>query len=95
MSEYNRRTGVKHLRVRGLKAVRFCAVLKAVAVNVFRATAVKRAQMWHNAPASSINPAQNELVCVFKECCMTYWSKAVGFFMTSPTFCAFGFKNVA
>jgi len=27
MSEYDRRTGVKHLRVRGLKAVRFCATL--------------------------------------------------------------------
>jgi hypothetical protein len=43
MSEYDRRTGVKHLRVRGFKAVRFCATLKAVAVNIFRATAVRRA----------------------------------------------------
>jgi len=43
MSEYDRRTGVKHLRVRGLKAVRFCSTLKAVAVNIFRATAVQRA----------------------------------------------------
>lgn len=43
MSEYDRRTGVKHLRVRGFKAVRFCAILKAVAVNIFRATAVRKA----------------------------------------------------
>ncbi|UCF56334.1 MAG: transposase, partial [Deltaproteobacteria bacterium] len=43
MSEYDRRTGVKHLRVRGLKAVRFCATLKAIGVNIFRATAVRRA----------------------------------------------------
>jgi len=43
MSEYDRRTGVKHLRVRGLKAVRFCATLKAVGVNIFRATAVRKA----------------------------------------------------
>jgi len=43
MSEYNRRTGVKHLRVRGFKAVRFCATLKAIGVNIFRATAVRRA----------------------------------------------------
>ncbi len=34
---------VKHLRVRGIKAVRFCAPLKAVGVNVFRATAVRKA----------------------------------------------------
>ena len=30
MSEYDRRTGVKHLRVRGLRAVRYCAKLKAL-----------------------------------------------------------------
>ncbi|MBU4425900.1 MAG: hypothetical protein L6406_15965 [Desulfobacterales bacterium] len=42
MSEYDRRTGVKHLKVRGLKAVRFCATLKAIGVNIFRATAVRK-----------------------------------------------------
>ena len=36
MSGYDRRTGVKRLRVRGLKAVRLCAALKAVGVNLFR-----------------------------------------------------------
>jgi len=45
MSEYDRRTGVKHLRVRGIKAVRFCATLKALGVNIFRAAAVRAAQM--------------------------------------------------
>jgi Transposase DDE domain/Transposase domain (DUF772) len=44
MSEYDRRTGVKRLRVRGLRAVRFCATLKAVGVNLFRAAAVRRAR---------------------------------------------------
>lgn len=43
MSEYHSRTGVKQLRVRGLKAVRFCATLKALGVNIFRATAVRKA----------------------------------------------------
>lgn len=43
MSEYHSRTGVKRLRVRGLKAVRFCAVLKAIGINIFRATAVRNA----------------------------------------------------
>ena len=41
MSQYDRRTGVKHLRVRGFKAVRFCATLKAIGINLFRATAVQ------------------------------------------------------
>jgi len=45
MSEYDRRTGVKHLRVRGLKAVKFCATLKALGVNIFRAAVVRAAQM--------------------------------------------------
>ena len=44
MSAYDRRTGVKRLRVRGLKAVRVCATLKAVGVNLFRAAAVRRAR---------------------------------------------------
>jgi hypothetical protein len=45
MSEYDRRTGVKNLRVRGLKAVRYCASLKALGVNIFRAAAFRAAQM--------------------------------------------------
>ena len=40
MSEYDRRTGVKRLRVRGFKAVRFCATLKAAGINILRAAAV-------------------------------------------------------
>ncbi|MBN1684705.1 MAG: transposase [Gammaproteobacteria bacterium] len=45
MSEYDRRTGVKHLRVRGLKAVRFSAVLKALGINLFRAAAFRALKM--------------------------------------------------
>lgn len=45
MSEYDRRTGVKQLRVRGLKAVKFCATLKALGVNIFRAAAIRAAIM--------------------------------------------------
>lgn len=45
MSEYDRRTGSKRLRVRGLKAVKYCATLKALAVNIFRAAAARAARM--------------------------------------------------
>jgi hypothetical protein len=38
MSEYDRRTGVKNLRVRGMKAVRFAAIMKAIGLNIFRAS---------------------------------------------------------
>ena len=51
MAEYDRRTGVKDLRLRGLKAVRFSATLKALGVNIFRAAAVRAAKMM---PAESL-----------------------------------------
>ncbi len=44
MSEYDRLTGVKHLRVRGLKKVRFCATLKGIGINIFRAARVRKVQ---------------------------------------------------
>jgi len=34
---------VKQLRIRGLGNVRFCAILKAAGINIFRATAVRKA----------------------------------------------------
>jgi len=43
MSEYDRRTGAKRLRVRGFPAVRMAAKLKALAINIFRATRVRKA----------------------------------------------------
>ncbi|MDZ4163528.1 MAG: transposase [Smithellaceae bacterium] len=42
-SEMDKKTGVKRLRVRGMSAVAYCARLKAIGVNLFRATRVKRA----------------------------------------------------
>lgn len=41
MSALDRKTGIKHLRVRGLKAVRYCVNLKAAGINIFRAAAFK------------------------------------------------------
>ena len=67
MSEYDRRTGVKHLRVRGFKAVRFCATLKAVAVNIFRATAVRRALNNAKAAHGRVLPALMYAIYVVKE----------------------------
>ncbi len=51
MSSYDRVTGVKCLRVRGLKAVRFCATLKALGVNILRAVAFRRREMRTKAAA--------------------------------------------
>ncbi len=45
MSEYDRLTGVKKLRVRGMPAVRFCAKMKAIGLNLLRAARVRRVRM--------------------------------------------------
>ena len=73
ISEYDRRTGVKQLRVRGLKAVRYCATLKATAVNIFRAAVVKTARrradrgILHTCfYPCRINKIVKELFCFFK-----------------------------
>ena len=44
MSEFDRRTGVKKLRVRGMPAVRFNARMKATGLNILRAGAVRKAR---------------------------------------------------
>jgi hypothetical protein len=67
MSEYDRRTGVKHLRVRGLKAVRFCATLKAVGLNIFRATAVRRALNKAKTVHERVLPALIYAIYIVKE----------------------------
>jgi hypothetical protein len=72
MSEFDRRTGVKRLRVRGLKAARFCATLKAIGINLFRAVAVRKAANYYDKAA--INKAVdtlNHAVFIIKEHFMT------------------------
>ncbi len=78
MSEYDRRTGVKHLRVRGLKAVKFCATLKALGVNIFRAVrkAAKPDPGCQNSGASDLNHA----ISIVKEHFMTILRHLKNFF---------------
>ncbi len=67
MSDLDRLTNLKRLRVRGMKAVRFCANLKATGVNIFRATVVKRARPTANRPLSGPFSSFLLPVYVFKE----------------------------
>jgi hypothetical protein len=85
MSEYDRRTGVKHLRVRGLKAVRFCATLKAVAVNIFRATAVRRVVNNGDAAHGRRLSGQMHSVFVVKEHFLMAWSQLRNIFTLYST----------
>ncbi len=67
MSECDRKTGIKQLRVRGLKAVRFCATLKAIGVNIFRATAVRMAQNQNKTDHGECKSFLNHAIFVVKE----------------------------
>ena len=67
MSQYDRLAGVKRLRVRGLKAVRFAAVMKATAINVARAVAAKRARLRAPGANSGQGCAFNRLFSTFKK----------------------------
>jgi hypothetical protein len=74
MSELDRRTGVKRLRVRGFKAVRFSATLKAIGINLFRATAVRKAVNYDNAGLSNVKSALNHAIFFVKEQFMRIFS---------------------
>jgi hypothetical protein len=67
MSELDRKTGVKRLRVRGFKAVRFSATVKAIGINLFRAAAVRKAANHDNADNSKIKSALSHAIFFVKE----------------------------
>lgn len=67
MSDLDRLTNIKRLRVRGLKAVRFCATLKAAGVNIFRAAVVRAAQKAENPAPLGIFSFVLRPVYVFKK----------------------------
>lgn len=67
MSEFDRRTGVKKLRVRGFKAVRYCAILKAFGLNILRAAAVMAAVFVKILDQIGPKDAHHALYIVFKE----------------------------
>ena len=60
MSQFDRLTWVKYLRVRGLQSVRLCAFLKATGINIFRTAAFKRRQNVGTTPPNVGNsPSRN------------------------------------
>jgi hypothetical protein len=75
MSEYDRVTGVKRLRVRGFPAVRYCAKLKAIGVNLFRATAVRNARKGQEGPPQPGESLLHSVILVVKEQVGEVWRK--------------------
>lgn len=75
MSEYNRKTGVKRLRVRGFGAVRLCVLLKAISINIFRATAVRKAINTIGGTPWNEKTALDCVILVFKELSEIIWKR--------------------
>ncbi len=75
ISEYDRITGVKRLRVRGFPAVRYCAKLKAIGVNIFRATAVRNALKEQGEPPQPGESLLHRVILVVKERIGEVWGK--------------------
>jgi hypothetical protein len=67
MSEYDKKTGVKQLRVRGFGAVQFCVLLKAIGINLFRATMVRKATKAFPGAPGNANSVIDNIIFVFKE----------------------------
>ncbi len=67
ISELDRHTGVKRLRVRGFKAVRFSATLKAVGINIFRAASVRKAVNTDNTDDRRLKSRLNHAFFFVKE----------------------------
>ena len=67
MSEFDRRTGVKHLRVRGMKAVRFAAVMKSVGINSLRAGRFRKRQNAPEAPRCGTGKVLSAIYELVKE----------------------------
>jgi hypothetical protein len=90
MSAFDRLTGVKHLRVRGMKAVRFTVILKALGVNLFRAaaawmTGMSRHPGGNGAPGcerGAFKEANGELACLhasFESILLESTNRFIGF----------------
>jgi hypothetical protein len=72
-SEMDKKTGVKRLRVRGLSAVGYCARLKAIGVNIFRAAKVKRALDALITASQTLADAACSVILAIKERFLSPW----------------------
>jgi len=84
MSAFDRLTGVKHLRVRGMEAVRFAVMLKAVGVNLYRAAAAwKRNNGGNPGGIGAFEHVLLSLLCLHA----AFWSMVRRWFIASASGC--------
>ena len=66
MSDLDRVTGIKHLRVRGMRTVRVAAVLKAAGLNILRASAFRTGKKQYKRRKSG-SSSHGGIICTVKE----------------------------
>jgi IS5 family transposase len=67
MSDLDRRTGLKYLRVRGMPQVRLAATLKATGLNILRSVTFKNRLKRRKKEKKGPSPSQNGLLVIIKE----------------------------
>lgn len=94
-SEMDKKTGVKRLRVRGLSAVGYCARLKAIGVNLFRAARVKRAlDALRPVPVTRLSGAGFSIFAV-KELLLSQWRRLSDIFYPASENTPYAFSFAA
>jgi hypothetical protein len=94
-SEMDKKTGVKRLRVRGLSAVGYCARLKAIGLNLFRAARVKRALDTLKAAPGAVSAAVRSIILVVKERFLSPWCRLSDIFHSANENVAYAFRIAA
>lgn len=79
ISTVDRKTGIKHLRVRGFQAVRFCVNLKAAGMNILRAAAFKIKEKARRLGQKAGQSSAHNPFLVFKEHFMKNFGSPVVF----------------
>jgi hypothetical protein len=88
-------TGIKRLRVRGLSAVGYCARLKAIGVNLFRAARVKRALDALSAASETLAASVCSTILAVKERFLSPWRWLSDIFHPVTENMAYAFRTAA
>jgi hypothetical protein len=94
-SGMDKMTGVKRLRIRGLSAVGYCARLKAIGVNLFRAARVKRALDALSTVPETLATSICSTILAVKERLLSPWRRLSDIFPPATENMAYAFRITA
>jgi len=87
MSDLDRMTGLKHLRVRGMPQVKLAATLKATGLNILRSVAFKNRLKRQKTGKNKVNPSRDGLYGVIKEQFRYVYGYFVGMIIGVAMYC--------